>query len=148
MANLEKYSAGSHASSHSTTHSFISKERGMKWQMVSVDAAHHQHLCFAVTVLNTAGMVTDVVVLGFIESSHPEAPPNSKLAAFERESRLEVGDQRVVQLCVGSALPLVDENGIENILEGSYRVLAGVKGGIGGDGAGATIGTIVVRRDR
>ena len=89
-------------------------------------------------------MVTDVVLIGFVASDHSDAPRNPKLADFVRESALEVGEQRSVELCVGEALPLVDKTGHERILAGEYRVSVGVKGGIGGTGAGAMIGKVLV----
>ena len=57
---------------------------------------------------------------------------------------MSAGEQRAVKLCVGQALPLVDDNGKERILSGEYRVIVGVKGGVGGAGAGSVIGKIIV----
>ena len=110
----------------------------------TVATAGRQPICFKVTVHNKGGLVTDVVVLGFMESDHADAPRNSKLADFVRASAVQVGEQRVVELCVGQALPLVNEQGHERVLEGEYRVIVGVKGGVGGAGAGTLIGTVVV----
>ena len=108
----------------------------------TVADARTQPLCFEVVVTNS-GMLSDVVVLAFIHSDHADATPNPKLANFTRESSL--GGRRAVQLCVGGALPLVDDNGRARILPGEYRVTAGVEGGVGGSGAGSRVGTIVVK---
>ena len=108
----------------------------------TVASAPTHPLCFVVTVSN-AGMPSDVVVLAFIHSDHPDATPNPKLANFVRESSLS--GRRDVQLCVGVALPLVDDDGRSRILPGEYRVTVGAEGGVGGSGAGSKIGTIVVQ---
>ena len=127
-------------------------------------------LCFAVAVSNTVhaagaatassttgttgtsgagaaptGVASDVVVLGFVQSSHPDAPRNGKLCDFAREAAVQPGETRAVNLCVGAnALPLIDDAGKSRVLPGEYTVRAGVAGGVGGAGAGAVVGTIVV----
>ena len=111
-------------------------------------------LCFAVNVSNAAtssatgsavGVASDVVVLGFVKSAHPDAPRNGKLCDFARERAMLSGETRAVQLCVGpDSLPLVDDAGTARVLPGEYIVSAGVAGGVGGSGAGSVVGTIVV----
>jgi hypothetical protein len=106
-------------------------------------------LCFDVTVASSSAsrMASDVVVLAFIGSSHPDATPNARLCDFAREAKVAPGEQRVVRLCVGSlgsALALVDETGAERVVEGNYTITAGVAGGVGGAGAGGVVGTLVV----
>jgi len=112
----------------------------------SVGAVGSQPVCFNVTVHNRGGLRTDVAVLAFVESDHADAPRNSKLADFVRESAVEVGEWRKVQLCVDKALPLVDAQGLECVLEGEYRVIVGVKDGVGGAGAGTLMGTVIVHK--
>ena len=120
----------------------------------------YEHLCFEVYVTNVGsgvvdagagagagvGMAVDVVVLAFISSDHSDAPRNPKLADFGREDAIRVGEQRTVLVCIGPdySLPLVSDDGKERVLPGEYGVTVGVKGGVGGDGAGSLVGTIVV----
>ena len=101
-------------------------------------------LCFSVLVTNSGAMASDVVVLGFVKSGHADAPRNPKLCDFVRESAIQPGAQREVQLCVGAALPLVDDAGNARVLAGEYSVTVGVEGGVGGAGAGSVVGTLVV----
>ena len=123
----------------------------------TVATALAKPLCFGVNVSNTGGragagagaattgVASDVVVLGFVKSSHPDAPRNGKLCDFARERAVQPGETRTVKLCVGpDALPLVDDAGKTRVLPGEYTVSAGVAGGVGGAGAGSQVGTIVV----
>ena len=133
----------------------------------TVAVPDYEHLCFEVYVTNAdsgvagagadvgadvtasagagVGMAVDVVVLAFIKSDHSDAPRNPKLADFVREDAIRVGEQRTVLVCVGpDSLPLVSDDGKERVLPGEYGVTVGVKGGVGGDGAGSLVGTIVV----
>ena len=104
-------------------------------------------LCFNVSITNTGlssfKKPSDVVVLAFLKSDHVDAPI-AKLGDFKRLSKIQVGETRSVSLCVEKRIPLVNEHGEERILPGNYTVSAGVKGGVGGSGAGTTIGTIVL----
>jgi len=84
-------------------------------------------------------------MLGFIHSAHADAPRNGKLCDFARERAIRPGEARTVTLCAGAALPLVDDQGTERVLPGTYTLTVGVAGGIGGAGAGSTIGTVVVK---
>ncbi len=101
-------------------------------------------------VTNSAGPgpPAAVVVLAFLKSDHPDATPNARLCDFVREARVTPGETRAVKLCVGGlgdgALATVDEAGKAQVVPGNYTVTVGVKGGVGGDGAGAVIGTLVV----
>jgi len=115
----------------------------------TVAAAESAPLCFHMSVTNTgaAAVTADVVVLGFISSSLPDAPRNPKLCDFAREAAVAPGEKRGVKLCVGAlgaALALVDDAGVQRVLPGSYTITAGVKGAVGGAGAGAVIGTLIV----
>ena len=92
-------------------------------------------------------MTSDVVVLGFIGSSLPDAPRNPKLCDFAREAAVAPGEKRSVKVCVGAlgaAIALVDASGVQRVLPGSYTITAGVNGGVGGAGAGGIVGTVVV----
>jgi beta-D-xylosidase 4 len=110
----------------------------------TVAAAKTQPLCLDVHVVNERGPASDVVVLGFVSSEHTDAPRNGKLADFVREGAVKAGEVRLVKLCIGAALPLVDAQGEERVLPGEYTVRVGVKGGVGGAGAGSVIGMVVV----
>ena len=110
----------------------------------TVKAAASEPLCLAVTVIHQGGPVSDVVLMGFISSDHTDAPRNGKLCDFAREGAIEPGQRRTVHLCVGKALPLVDEHGHERVLTGEYTVRAGVSGGVGGAGAGSVVGKVIV----
>jgi len=115
----------------------------------TVAKAETQPLCVNVTVANaaSAAMASDVVVLGFIQSKLPDSPRNAKLCDFAREAAVKPGEKRSVKLCVeslGKALALVDEDGEQRVVPGEYTLTVGVKGGVGGAGAGAAIGKVVV----
>lgn len=114
----------------------------------TVAKAESQPLCFKTQVKNSGGHVTqDVVLLGFIGSDHTDAPRNPKLCDFTREAAVRPNEQREVSLCVdslGPALALVNDVGEQHVLPGKYTITVGVKGGIGGAGAGSVIGTVVV----
>ena len=101
-------------------------------------------LCFSAQVKNTGSMTSDVVLLGFVQSAHADAPRNPKLCDFVRQAAIAPGAQRKVELCVGAALALVDDAGNERVLPGEYIVTVGVKGGVGGVGAGSVVGTLLV----
>jgi len=104
-------------------------------------------LCFGVLVQSAkrSAMAADVVVLGFVSSAHDDAPRNSRLCDFVREAALQPGAQaRELSLCVNAALPLVNDAGEERVLRGTYTATVGVKGGVGGAGAGSVIGSVVV----
>jgi hypothetical protein len=100
----------------------------------TVATAASQPLCFGVRVENIGqgerAHTSDVVVLGFTGSDHPDAPRNPKLCDFVHEAAVKVGERREVELCVesiGSALlALVDEKGVQHILPGEYTVTAGI----------------------
>ena len=60
---------------------------------------------------------------------------------------VQPGQQRSVELCVdslGAALALVDAKGNQRVVPGEYAVTVGVRGGVGGSGAGSVIGKVVV----
>merc|ERR1711920_9146 len=102
-------------------------------------------LCFEARVANEGDTVADVVLLAFIASNHTDAPRNSKLCDFKRESAMKPRESRKVMLCANAALPLVDDKGKERVLPGEYTVTVGVQGGVGGDGAGSVIGKLSLR---
>ena len=111
----------------------------------TVARADSKPLCFDVDVSNApAGVASDIVVLGFISSAHADAPRNGKLCDFVRESNVAPGEQRTVKICATKALSLVDDDGNERVLPGRYTVTVGVAGGVGGTGAGSTVGTVIV----
>ena len=115
----------------------------------TVAEAENTPLCFGVTVSNaaTASFTADVVVLGFISSDHADAPANSKLCDFSREAAVSPGTTRDVKVCANglhSALLLVDANGSQRVQPGNYTITVGVKGGVGGAGAGAVVGTVII----
>eukprot|EP00911_Craspedida_sp_UC1_P002910 UC1_evm2s2124 len=95
-------------------------------------------------------MASDVVVLGFVSSDLPDSPPNPKLCDFQREANVGVGETRTVKLCIdalGRALALVDAHGNQRVVPGEYTITVGVKaeGSVGGEGAGAVVGKVVVK---
>lgn len=114
----------------------------------TVATAGSKSLCFKIDVTNIHTTITsDVVVLGFVHSNHTDAPRNPKICDFARLAAVAPGTQRSVNLCVdalGAALALVNQNGEQRVLPGSYTMSAGVQGGVGGTGAGSVIGTIIV----
>lgn len=129
---------------------FSAAEPG-KTLRTTVARAESQPLCFHVTVKNegfgSTAMATDVVILGFIKSQLLDSPRNAKLCDFHRESSLKPGEQRQVNLCVdslGRSLALVDQAGNQRVVPGEFTVTVGVKGGIGGTGAGTVIGKVIV----
>jgi len=123
---------------------------------VAAATAPNADLCFNATIKNVGaagGWTSDVVVLGFIKSALPDSAPNAKLFDFRRIAKVAPGAAAAVRLCVdalaptssgGSALALVDVGGKSSVRPGTYTLTAGVKGGVGGAGAGGVIGTIVV----
>jgi hypothetical protein len=115
----------------------------------TVATAERQPLCFSATVTNAvhAAMASDVVLLAFIGSKLPDAPRNPKLCDFQREAAVRPGEARAVKLCVdslGAALALVDARGEQRVVPGEYTVTVGVRGGVGGAGAGSVIGKVIV----
>ena len=118
----------------------------------TVAEAESQPQCFSVKVVNAAGrrmpsgMVSDVVVLAFIDSKLPDAPRNPKLCDFVREAAVKPGEQRDVKICADAigALALVDAGGNQRVLPGEYTITVGVKGGVGGAGAGSVVGKLVI----
>lgn len=107
---------------------------------VAVTEMERHVACFPVNVSNVGRSTSDVVVLGFISSNHTDAPRNPKLFDFAREASLYPGELRRVSLCAGEAVKLVDSSGVERVLPGTYQITVGVRGGVGGDGAGSVIG--------
>jgi hypothetical protein len=80
-------------------------------------------------------------------SELPDSPRNPKLCDFQREAAVQRGESRSVRLCVdslGPALALVSEKGEQRVVPGEYTITVGVKGGVGGSGAGAVLGKVVV----
>ena len=89
----------------------------------------------------------DVVVLGFITSGHADQAVNPKLFDFVRVGSVRPHEQRAVKLCVnaiGETLALVNDDGLQRVLPGKYVLSAGVKGAVGGSGAGSQVGTVFV----
>jgi beta-glucosidase len=123
----------------------------------TVSTSSDNPLCFNVTV-NAAkgGMVSDVVVLGFLQPQHQSAIdsitkklPNPQLCDFTRLAAVAPGTERKVSLCVdglGPGLQHVSEDGSKTVLPGEYVMTVGVKskGSVGGSGAGAVIGKVLV----
>lgn len=84
---------------------------------------------YRVRVVNTGAVPSDVVVLGFLNSTHAEAPRNKELFGFARVSMLAPGATRIVTLSVpATVLSLVDTLGDERVLAGHYSVQFGVEG--------------------
>ena len=70
-----------------------------------------------------------------------------KLCDFSREAAVSPGTTRDVKVCANglhSALLLVDANGSQRVQPGNYTITVGVKGGVGGAGAGAVVGTVII----
>lgn len=83
---------------------------------------------YRINVTNTGSLASDVVVLGFAGSSHPDAPPNKELFDFARV-HLAPGASTVVQLSIPApVLSTVDAAGTERILPGHYPIEFGVHG--------------------
>ncbi len=114
-------------------------------------------LCFNVTVSAAKdGLESDVAVLGFLQPQHQSAIdvvtkklPNPQLCDFTRLAAVKPGDKQQVSLCVdglGPGLQHVSEDGSKTVLPGEYVMTVGVKseGSVGGAGAGAVIGRVVV----
>lgn len=115
----------------------------------TVSTAASTPLCVQVGVTNTGkgSWTSDVVVLGFITSSHTDQAANPKLFDFVRVGNVRPHEQRTVQLCVdaiGETLALVNDDGVQRVLPGEYVLSAGVKGAVGGSGAGSQVGTVFV----
>lgn len=86
-------------------------------------------------------------MLGFITSSHADQAVNPKLFDFVRVGSVRPHEQRTVQLCVdaiGKTLALVNDDGLQRVLPGKYVLSVGVKGAVGGSGAGSQVGTVLV----
>ena len=95
----------------------------------SVEGGSHSPCVYRVQVDNTGAVTSDVVVLGFLNSSHVDAPRNKELFGFERLSQLAPGESRTVALPMpAQVLSLVDVLGNEYVRAGSYRVEFGVEG--------------------
>ena len=118
--------------------------------VAKASAAKASSLCFKASVANVAGsdFTSDVVLLAFIASTLPDAPRNPKLVDFQRVAAVAPGETRDVLLCVNAlgrgGLGLVDAEGNERVLPGTYTVTVGVSGGVGGSGAGSVVGTRIV----
>lgn len=90
----------------------------------STDSAVDQGIVYTVNVTNTGKMAGDEVVMGFINSTDPNAPLK-ELFAFER-IHLEPGQSAQVHLTVQpQVLSLVDGEGVESIRPGLYGVRIG-----------------------
>lgn len=80
---------------------------------------------YQVTVTNTGKVASDVVVLGFLNSSHANAPLN-ELFGYERVSMLQPGQNATVYFSVPpTVLSLVDKEGTESIQPGVYDITIG-----------------------
>ena len=114
-------------------------------------------LCFNATVSAAKdGLESDLVVLGFLQPQHQAAIdvitkklPNPQLCDFTRLAAVKPGDKQRISLCVnglGPGLQHVSEDGSKVVLPGEYVMTVGVKaeGSVGGAGAGAVIGRVVV----
>mmetsp|Transcript_62176 Transcript_62176/g.147303 ORF Transcript_62176/g.147303 Transcript_62176/m.147303 type:complete len:190 (+) Transcript_62176:43-612(+) len=83
---------------------------------------------YEVEATNTGKVASDVVVLGFVSSDHPDAPANKELFGYERV-HLAPGETTTVRLSIpAQVLSLVDDKGQERILPGTYNVEFGVEG--------------------
>jgi beta-glucosidase len=126
---------------------------------VSTASSSHRNdaLCFSVTVSAAeGGLESDVAVLGFLQPQHQSAIdvitkklPNPQLCDFTRLAAVKPGSERKVSLCVdglGPGLEHVSEDGSKTVLPGEYVMTVGVKseGNVGGTGAGAVIGRVLV----
>eukprot|EP00048_Salpingoeca_helianthica_P016232 m.231184 g.231184 ORF g.231184 m.231184 type:complete len:915 (-) comp18276_c0_seq1:117-2861(-) len=93
---------------------------------------------YQVNVTNTGSVDSDVVVLGFINSTDPDSPL-SELFDFARVF-VKVGQTVTVTLSVSpQVLSLVDSKGNERLQPGPYSVSFGVDGAAEGHAAQATL---------
>ena len=84
---------------------------------------------YAVKVTNTGAVASPVVVLGFVNATHPDAPPNAELFDFARVAMLMPGASQTVTLAMNpSVLAVVDKRGVSSIVPSTYDVLFGVDG--------------------
>lgn len=87
----------------------------------ATDYAVEGSIQYTVNVTNTGRMAGDEVVMGFVNSTDPDAPLK-ELFAFER-IHLEPGESKIVHLSVPpSVLSLVDSNGVETVRPGMYGI--------------------------
>lgn len=99
--------------------------RGQGWAHRGASAA----ATYDVKVTNTGSVVSDVVVLGFVNSSHADAPQHAELFDFARVAMLAPGASTTVHLAMSpSVLATVDRRGVQSILPGTYTVRFGVEG--------------------
>ena len=103
-------------------------------------------LAHTITVTNTGGVTSDVVVLGFLRNPNATGParnPVKELYNFERVKQLQPGASRTVRLSVpAQVLSLVDEHGTERLLPGRHEVEFGVDGAA--EGEALTGGAVVL----
>ena len=84
---------------------------------------------YSVKVTNTGSVESECSVLGFVSSDHSDAPINKELFDFARVGPLKPGETTIVHLGVSaSVLSVVDKNGVQTLMPGSYKVEFGVEG--------------------
>jgi beta-glucosidase-like glycosyl hydrolase len=95
---------------------------------------------YDIKVTNTGSVASAVVVLGFLNSSHANAPVNTELFDFARVPMLAAGASTTVTLAMTpSVLATTDVNGVQSILPGTYTVRFGVEGAAETQTASATL---------
>ena len=95
---------------------------------------------FDVAVQNTGTATSAIVVLGFLNSSHPDAPKNKELFSFVRMAALSPGEARTATLSVPTqVLSVVDAHGNERVRSGLHDVEFGVEGSAEGTPARASL---------
>ena len=114
------------------------KERGHS----AVWADRSPAVSYVVKVTNIGAVASGVSVLGFVNSSHLDAPANAELFDFARIASLAPGASASVKLGMApSVLSIIDSRGIQRILPGEYTITFGVEGAAE---AATTSSTLVV----
>jgi beta-D-xylosidase 4 len=118
---------------------FRAVEDSVRCTTVSLAAHHLDYLATAgeeqspcalhVQATNTGMVPSDIVILGFLRSTHADAPRNKELFGFVREVAMIPREARTVLLSVpAQVLSLVDEDGSEHLRSGRYTLEVGVEG--------------------
>lgn len=101
--------------------------------------------CYLINVTNTGSIVASVSVLGFVSATGSVRAadvdaPLKELFDFERLADMTPGESRVVQLSIPPAvLSLTDQQGVETIRGGMYKIEVGVEGAAEGRVATASL---------
>jgi beta-D-xylosidase 4 len=82
-----------------------------------------------VQAVNIGTVSSDIIILGFLRSTHADAPRNKELFGFVREAAMLPQEARTVLLSVpAQVLSLVDVDGTEHLRAGQYTLEVGVEG--------------------